>query len=513
MCGIIGIIGPEQDATQAPVRDMAPFWAAYEAYRGLLALQHRGQDAAGILAYDGKSRMFCQEKDLGLVAQVFTREKIEKLEGYSAIGHTRYATSGTDGRRDIQPMVTGIPFGLGMVHNGNLVNYYSLARDLADSLKRQLLTANDIEVLIHYWSHYLLEDTGGMPGPGTFRFDNIKKAVARLFDKAIGGYAVLGLIAGQGLVAFRDPKGLRPMVLGMRDLGQGRTAYCVASETIAMTYLGYTYLRDVAPGEVIFIDTTGRLQSAVVARERDVAPCMFEWVYFSAAESTLSNKSIYGARLNLGVQLGLKVKSAIDRGEMTMPDVVMPVPDTSRPAAISVADALGLPYREGLIKNRYVYRSFILSSQEKREAAVELKLSPIRSEIEGKKIFLIDDSIVRGTTSKKIVALLKKYGAREVTLGITCPPVRHPCFYGIDFPDPKVLIASDKSEREVAEWLGVPKVVYLDEGDLRQATGIDRMCMACLDCKYPTAIEEAGHFSEQRQKLRAVTGTGGGGGR
>lgn len=504
MCGIIGIIGPEQKETQ----NTAPYWAAYEAYRGLLALQHRGQDAAGILAYDGKSRMFCQEKDLGLVAQVFTQEKIQKLEGYSAIGHTRYATAGTDGKRDIQPMVTGIPFGLGMVHNGNLVNYYSLAKSLADDLKRQLLTGNDIEVLIHYWSHYLLEDTGGMPGVDTFRFENIKKAVSRLFEKAIGGYAVLGLIAGQGLVAFRDPKGLRPLVLGMRDMGGGKTAYCVASETIAMTYLGYTYMRDVEPGEVVFIDMAGRLQSAVVARKKEIAPCMFEWVYFSAAESTLSNKSIYGARLNLGVRLGLKVKSAIERGEMTMPDVVMPVPDTSRPAAISVADALGLPYREGLIKNRYVYRSFILNSQEKREAAVELKLSPIRSEIEGKKIFLIDDSIVRGTTSKKIVALLKKYGAREVTLGITCPPVRYPCFYGIDFPDPRVLIASNKTEREVAEWLAVPKVVYLDEEDLHQATGIEKMCMACLDSKYPTEIEEGLHFSEQRQKLRSVAGGG-----
>lgn len=502
MCGIVGVIGPENGENAG----QTPYWAAYEAYRGLLALQHRGQDAAGILAYDGKSRMFAQEKDLGLVAQVFSQEKIEKLEGFMAIGHTRYATAGTDGRRDIQPMVTGIPFGLGMVHNGNLVNYYALARRLSDELQRQLLTANDLEVLIHYFGHFLLEDTGGLPGAQSFSFANIKKAVARLFQTAVGGYAVLSLIAGQGLVAFRDPKGLRPLVLGSRDLGAGKKAYCLASETIAMTYLGYEYLRDVAPGEVVFIDVAGRLHSAVVGEQGKAAPCMFEWVYFSAAESALDGSSVYGARLNLGTQLGVRVRGAIAQGRMSMPDVVMPVPDTSRPAAISVADALGIPYREGLIKNRYVYRSFILSSQEKREAAVELKLSPIRSEIEGKSIFLVDDSIVRGTTSKKIVALLKKYGARDVTLGITCPPVRHACFYGIDFPDPRVLIANNKSADEVAQWLGVANVVYLDEDDLRQAIGRQDLCMACLDRHYPTAVDEGDHFSEQRQRLRAIKG-------
>ncbi len=505
MCGIVGIIGPEEHGSGKNV----PFWAAYEAYRGLLALQHRGQDAAGILAYDGKSRMFAQEKDLGLVAQVFSQSKIEKLEGFMAIGHTRYATAGTDGKRDIQPMVTGIPFGLGMVHNGNLVNYYSLAKALADDFKRQLLTANDLEVLIHYWSHFLLEETGGMPGPKTFRFDNIKRAVGRVFDTVEGGYAVIAMMAGQGLVAFRDPKGLRPLVLGERDLGFGKKAYCLASETIAMTYLGYSYLRDIEPGEVVFIDTEGRLQSAIVRQERETAPCMFEWVYFSAAESAHANQSVYGARLNLGKQLALKARNAIKAGEIA-PNVVMPVPDTSRPAAISLAHELGLPYREGLIKNRYVYRSFILSSQEKREAAVELKLSPIKSEIEGKSILLVDDSIVRGTTSRKIVALLKKYGAKEVTVGITCPPVRNPCFYGIDFPDGKDLIANGRTEEEIASYLGAARVIYLDEDDLRQATGIRNMCMACLNGKYPTSIIEGADFARARQKLRAVGGGGAG---
>ncbi len=497
MCGIIGIIGPEQNETEN-----APYWAAHEVCRGLLSLQHRGQDAAGILSFDGRHRMFVLEKDLGLVAQVFDQQKIEKLSGSVAIGHTRYATAGTDNKRDIQPMVTGIPFGIGMVHNGNILNYHSLAKELGDKYQRQLLTANDLEVLIHYMAHFLMDGSGGMPGAKTFEFENIKKAVLRMFDTVIGGYAVLALVAGQGIIAFRDPKGIRPLAIGVKESAQG-VIYCLASETSAMNYLGYNYLRDVKPGEVVFIDTEGRMQSAVVRQEQEKASCMFEWVYFSGADSSIDNQSVYSVRLKLGERLGLKARDAMERGEIA-PDVVMPVPDTSRPAAISVAGILGLPYREGLIKNRYVARSFILNSQEKREAAVELKLSPIVSEIEGKNILLIDDSIVRGTTSKKIVAMLKKYGAKEVTFGTTCPPVRFPCYYGIDFPDPAALIANGKSIDDIAQWLDAKKVIYLDEEDLRQATGISTLCMACLNNKYPTEIGEGEAFSRARIKVRAT---------
>jgi amidophosphoribosyltransferase len=496
MCGIIGIIGPESVGGRG-----ASCAAAYEAYKGLLALQHRGQDAAGILTYDSATRMFAMEKDLGLVANVFSQEKIEKLNGFMAIGHTRYATAGGDGRRDVQPMVEGIPFGIGMVHNGNALNYYSLKEELSEHFHHQLLTANDLEVLIHYWGHFLMNGQA-LPTEKTFSFDNIKQAAAKMFETVIGGYAVLGLIAGQGLVAFRDPKGIRPMALGVRE-DNGVKTWCIASETIAMTYLGYQYLRDVEPGEVIFIDTKGNFQSAVVKKDPERAHCMFEWVYFSGAESVIDHQPVYGVRLKFGERLGMKASDAIKSGEIA-PDVVMPVPDTSRTAAISVADALKLPYREGLIKNRYVARSFILNNQDKREHAVELKLSPIVGEIAGKSIFLVDDSIVRGTTSKRIVSLLKKYGAKEVTLGITCPPIRHPCFYGIDFPDSKDLIAHDKSAEELAEFIGVKKVIYLDEEDMRQAIGVSKLCMACVNKKYPTAIVEGEHFSRERQKARAA---------
>jgi len=502
MCGIIGIVGPEQKGAGG-ASGALPCAAAYEAYRGLLALQHRGQDAAGILAYDSTTRMFAMGKDLGLVANVFSGEKLEKLTGEIAIGHTRYATAGTDDKRDVQPLVTGVPFGLSMVHNGNILNYFSLAKKLTEEFSRQLLTANDLEVMMHYWAHFLMED-GGIPTPQTFSFDNIKKATSRFFDTMIGGYAVLGLIAGQGLVAFRDPKGVRPLVLGSRETPAG-TVWCLASETGALTQLGYTGLRDVAPGEVVFIDMQGRMQSAIVRKDPEITPCMFEWVYFSGAESVMDGHPVYSVRLKLGERLGIKAREAMDKG-MISPDVVMPVPDTSRTAAISIAASLKLPYREGLIKNRYVARSFILNSQEKREEAVGQKLIPIPGEIEGKSIFLIDDSIVRGTTSKKIVELLMQHGAKEVTLGITCPPLRYACYYGIDFPDPAALIATGRTVEEIARFIGAKQVIYLDEEDLRQAIGVSKLCMACITGKYPTATDEATAFSAQRQQVRAYGG-------
>lgn len=495
MCGIIGIVGPNSDAGAEDI----PHLAAYEAYQGLLTLQHRGQDAAGILAYDSAVRMFSQEKDIGLVAQVFDRERIEKLPGEVAIGHTRYATAGSDGVRDIQPLVTGAPVGLGMIHNGNILNYYSLSRHLTGELKRQLLTANDLEILLHYWDHYLLD--GKPPSEETFTFGNIKRTVAKIYDTVIGGYAVLGIMAGAGLVAFRDPKGIRPLSIGRRMLDDGRYRYCICSESVAMNYLGYDFWRDLEPGEVVYIGLDGEFHSAVVGTEEKVAPCMFEWVYFSAAESSMEDMSVYSARLNLGTRLGMKARAAIENGEIA-PDVVMPVPDTSRTAAISAADALDLPYREGLIKNRYVYRSFILNTQEKREEAVELKLSPIRSEIRNKRIFLIDDSVVRGTTARRIISLLKKHGAKEVVLGVTCPPIRNACYYGIDFPDPNDLIAGDRSIEEISDWFGASRVIYLDEEDLRAAIGRKDLCMACVNGKYPTEIGEGGYFAQKRKTAK-----------
>ncbi|MEZ5525757.1 MAG: amidophosphoribosyltransferase [Pseudomonadales bacterium] len=506
---MIGIIGPKEVpgtnftdelvASTSHIKSRVPCWAAYEAYRGLLTLQHRGQDAAGVLSFDSQRQKFYQKKELGLVAQVFDQENIESLVGNMAVGHTRYATVGGDGENDLQPLVTGFPFGVGMVHNGNLVNYHSLVDHLNKNLHQQLLTNNDLEVLLNLWCHSILSQRGSEHGP--FLFEHCVKAAKSIFDVANGAYAVVGLMAGAGLFGFRDPGGIRPLVMGRRErAGQpGVYDYCLTSETLALNFLDYTYVRDIAPGEVVLINEQGEVFSEVVVDRPRKSHCMFEWVYFAGAESSIEGKSVYGTRLNLGAVLSKKIKKLIDNSSIK-PDFVCPVPDTSRTSAIALAETLGVPYREGLIKNRYIQRSFILDTQEKREKAVELKLSPVKSEIAGKNILLVDDSVVRGTTSKKIIDLLKRHGANEVTLAITCPPLRHGCFYGIDFPAEEQLIANGRSTEEIAEWVGANQVIYLDEEDLVDAIGINDLCMACINGKYPTCTSEAQEFQRRRHE-------------
>jgi len=491
MCGVIGVIGPYNDSKVS-------FWAAYEAYRGLLTLQHRGQDAAGILSYDKDRRKFYGHKDLGLVSQAITSEHLESCTGNMAIAHTRYATVGTDGVGDLQPMVTGFPFGVGMIHNGNIVNYHSLASELGEDYHLQMLTNNDLELMLHLWCQTILEERGANNMPITF--EHVKSSASRIMDKTKGAYALVGMLAGVGLFGLRDPDGIRPLMIGKRESIKG-TEYCLASESLALNFLGFEVLRNVAPGEVVLISEEGELQSSIVGQKARSSHCMFEWIYFAGAESTIEELSVYGARLNLGKVLADKTKTYIDSGEIN-PDFVCPVPDTSRTASIALAESLGLPYREGLIKNRYIQRSFILNTQDKREKAVELKLSPVRSEIEGRNILLVDDSVVRGTTSKKIIALLKRFGAKEITLAITCPPLRYGCFYGIDFPAEEELIATGRTTEEIAQWVGANKVIYLDEVDITTALGNRGLCMACINGKYPTDISEGLEFARQRRQTK-----------
>jgi amidophosphoribosyltransferase len=483
MCGLIGVIGPQNAKNKS--------WAAHDAYNGLLTLQHRGQDAAGILSFDTANHRFFDKKDLGLISSVFNSDTISVLHGNIAIAHTRYATTGGNDVRDLQPLITGLPFGLGMVHNGNLVNYHELARTLTQQLHLQLLTTNDLEILLNLWCHFLQRE--GVPLHKSFDFDSAIKATEQIFEIVDGAYAVVGIMAGHGLFGFRDPQGIRPLVLGATDDGR----YCLASETTALNFLGYQFVRDVAPGELILISPEGKIYNKIIPKIKDPAPCMFEWVYFAGAASTIEGRSVYASRLELGNVLAKKVLHALAENEIEV-DIVSPVPETSRPSSIALAEAIARPYREAFIKSRYVQRSFILNTQEERERAVQLKLSPILSEIQGKSILLVDDSIVRGTTSRSIVALLRKCGAKRISLAITCPPIRHPCYYGIDFPDASVLVATDRNEQEIADWIGVDKVIYIDEHDLKHAIGKKKLCMGCIKGTYPTPIRGSEEFRKNR---------------
>lgn len=492
MCGVVGIIGPEE--------------AAKEVFLGLFTLQHRGQDAAGILSYDeSEGPGFHLYKDNGLVESVFNEDIVNRLPGKMAIGHTRYSTVGkSDNKQDVQPLVLNYPYGIGMAHNGNLVNYYQLVEKLRRERRRMPGTNSDLEVIENLFADALLDQGSG--NEDVLRFEQIEKAVHTVMKEAVGGYSVVAMIAGQGMFAFRDPKGIRPLILGKRETmvknknGEmvKKPAYCVTSEMILLSFLGYEVVGDLEPAELVFVDNEGNLQRKVLPFHQTPAPCMFEWVYFAGAESILEKRPVYTARLELGKGLARKIKPFLNSGVMK-PDIVVPVPETSRIAAIALAEELGLPYREVLIKNRYIQRSFILNTPEKRTKAVDLKLNPVKSEIEGKNVLLVDDSIVRGTTSKRLVDLVRRAGAKEVYFVSTCSPIRHPCYYGIDFPNPDELIATGRDENQIAQALNADKVIYLEQEKLKEAIGLKDLCMACLDGKYPTDISAGLAFRDRRK--------------
>lgn len=497
MCGIVGVFGTP--------------YSFQEVYQGLLLLQHRGQDAAGILAFDFNSKNFHHYKDLGLISDVFSPEILAGFSGQMSIAHTRYATVGPknpiDSKRDIQPMTINYPHGIGMVHNGNIVNYVELKKYVQEEKRRHLFTNSDLEVLLNILSDGLKEKNV------THHFDQFQNAVKHLFDTAKGGFASIGLLADKGFFAFRDPNGLRPLILGQRKLTDEEKAlfpenfgksYCLASESNSLNFLGYEVIRDLAPGEILFIDQKGEIFSSVdYSKSLNIAPksCMFEWVYFANPESVLEGRSVYSARLEFGKNLGSEIQTLIDRGEIS-PDIVVPIPETSRVAAISLSETLKIPYREVLIKNRYIQRSFILNTQESRRRAVQLKLTAIASEIKGKNILLLDDSIVRGTTSKRIIEMVREAGAREVYFATTCPPIKYPCYYGVDFPDPKELVASTRSIEEVADYLGADKLIYLSEEATQKSIGRESLCMACLNGCYPVDVSSAKVFNDMRSLHR-----------
>jgi len=463
MCGIIGIIGEHE--------------VSGDICNGLLSLQHRGQDAAGMTTFGGELHII---KDSGLVNTVFSKENLKKLEGNLGIGHVRYPTCGTVLKGDSQPFYTDRPTLISIAQNGNIVNYKELKEQMKNN-KEIFDTRSDGELILKMLA-------GEVSKEKTYDADSFFNATKRIMEKLNGSYSIVGM-TGKALFAFRDPYALRPLILGKKA-----GSYAIASETVALETTGYKVERDIQAGEMIFIDKSLQVKSRIL-KEAKPAHCMFEWVYFARPDSVLDKVGVYEARLNLGRELAKLWK---DKGIQV--DVVIPVPDTARPSAVAFAEELGLKYTEGFIKNRYIQRTFIMASQDKRDGAMKLKLNPLIKEVKGRRIALIDDSLVRGTTSRKIIQMLRDAGAKEVHFLLTCPPIRSPCFYGIDMSTKKELIAVDHSVEEIRKVINADSLTYQTMDGLKKAIGLP-LCTACLDGKYPTNISEQtmACFEKQRE--------------
>src|SRR5215469_14630510 len=462
MCGIIGIVGKSDVASSL--------------YDALTVLQHRGQDAAGIATVDGNRLRL--HKGNGLVADVFHREDMLKLRGRLGIGHCRYPTAGTESSAEAQPFYVNSPYGVALGHNGNLVNTEALRREMFEDDRRHINTDSDSEVLLNVLAHELQIQERMALTP-----DHIFKAVAAVHARARGGYACLALVLGYGLLAFRDPNGIRPLVLGERVTAEGRE-YAVASESVALDILGFKRLRDVEPGEAVFITNDGQLFSRHCAEGATHAPCIFEYVYLARPDSMIENVSVYKARLRMGQKLAEKIlRERPDHGI----DAVIPIPDTARTAASALAEALGVPFREGFVKNRYIGRTFIMPGQGERVKSVRRKLNPVELEFRKKNVLLVDDSIVRGTTSRQIIQMARDAGARNVYFASAAPPVRYPNVYGIDMP--------------AADWL-----IYQDLKDLIWAVqdgneSLKHFDTSCFSGEYITGLDQ--HYLEQIEMLRS----------
>ena len=466
MCGIVGIFSQEN--------------ANQSLYDGLTVLQHRGQDAAGIVTSDG--HRLCMRKDNGLVRDVFHTRHMLGLEGNMGIGHVRYPTAGCDSRSEAQPFYVNSPFGVALGHNGNLTNSLELQKELFRDDLRHLNTNSDSEVLLNVFAHELHRVSTHQAGP-----QDIFKAVSAVHKRVKGAYAVVALIVGQGILAFRDPFGIRPLIYGNRDTENG-PEHMVASESVALDVLGYEVVRDVAPGEAIFIDMQGNFHSQQCADKTQTSPCIFEYVYMSRPDSMIDGISVHKTRLRTGVYLGKKIKREWPETKI---DVVIPIPDTSRTSALQLAKQLKVTYREGFIKNRYIGRTFIMPGQEERRRSVRRKLNPIDLEFKGKNVLLVDDSIVRGTTSSQIIKMARDAGAKRVYFASAAPPVRYPNVYGIDMPSPSELVAHNRNAQQICDEIGADKLIYLDLDDLVKAAhkgnkSITQFDTSCFNGEYIT---------------------------
>jgi amidophosphoribosyltransferase len=447
MCGIVGIVGT------GAVNQVL--------YDALTVLQHRGQDAAGIVTADDRLHI---RKNNGLVRDVFERRHMLKLTGNIGIGHCRYPTAGTSSRTEAQPFYTNSPYGICLAHNGNLTNADELTDLVIHEDHRYLNTSSDSEVLLNVFAHELEQVDGAFPGP-----DEVFRAAEGIYRRCRGGYAVVALIMNTGILALRDPCGIRPLVIGYRDVA-GRREHMVASESVALDVAGFELLRDVLPGEAVFIDLEGRLHTRQCVPAERRSPCIFEYVYFARPDSIIDNISIYKARLRMGEALADRIIAQRPEHDI---DVVIPVPDTSRTSALPLAHRLGVKYREGFIKNRYIGRTFIMPGQTLREKSVRRKLNAIDLEFRKKNVLIVDDSIVRGTTSKQIIDMAREAGARKVYFASAAPPVRFPNVYGIDMPAAGELIAHGRTEQEVQEYIGADWLIYQTLEDLVRAVKHD----------------------------------------
>ena len=466
MCGVIGIVA-RSAVNQA-------------LYDGLTVLQHRGQDAAGIMTFDN-GRLHLR-KDNGLVRDVFSAADMLELRGNMGIGHCRYPTAGCSSSAEAQPFYVNSPYGISLAHNGNLTNAEAIKRDLYLEDLRHINTQSDSEILLNVLAHRL-------GGPGKLRASesDLFDAVATIHERCRGGYAAVAMINGYGILGFRDPHGIRPLCFGKRETDAG-TEYMIASESVALDVLGYTLVRDVAPGEALFIDLDGNLHTRQCAEAPRLSPCIFEYVYLARPDSMLDDVSVYKSRLRMGRMLAGQIKREWADHDI---DVVIPIPDTSRTSALDLANELNINYREGFIKNRYIGRTFIMPGQAVRRKSVRQKLNAIDLEFRGKNVLLLDDSIVRGTTSEQIIEMARDAGARRVYFASAAPPVRYPNVYGIDMPAARELLAHNRSIDEIRQTIGADEMIYQSLDDLVAAvkegnTGIQGFDCSCFDGRYVT---------------------------
>jgi len=470
MCGVLGIVGRSPVSTNL--------------YDGLTVLQHRGQDAAGILTCDDGGVVNLR-KDNGLVKDVFFTRHMKRLEGNVGIAHCRYPTAGSSSSAEAQPFYVNSPFGIALAHNGNLTNASKLRKRIFKDDLRHVNTSSDSEILLNVLAHEIYKTLDKKEYHLTN--EQIFRAVKGVFNRCRGGYAVVAYVVGVGIIAFRDRNGIRPLIYGYRDTEQGKE-YMVASESVALTSQGFSVIADVRPGEAIILPIEGDIEGCMCVEDAHYAPCIFEQVYLARPDSMIDGISVYRTRMRMGEKLAKKVKREWPDNDI---DVVIPIPDTSRTSALEMSQHLGVRYREGFIKNRYIGRTFIMPGQEERRKSVRQKLNAIELEFRGKNVMLVDDSIVRGTTSKQIVQMARDAGANKVYFASAAPPVRYPNVYGIDMPSASELIANDRTVEQIEEQIGADRLIYQDLNDLIDAASegnpqITHFDTSCFSKQYVT---------------------------